>query len=480
VAYFIWSLPILIVAGLIISGRTSSAQTGCCGLAATILVALTSAPNDFTAAKAMLATASGAWLAVLVGAVILSGLFFREIISGATDAIEQEPVPVPLRRRQLYTTCFLVGPFAEAATGFGVGQVTIAPVLKRIQVTPINGVIFGLFSQMMVPWGALANGTIVGAQLSGLSPSNLGLRSALLTLPLLFAWLCLFWRFAAAAGVIGSRRDFTNEMASTIVAAALLIFANAELGPEVAGMVALGPLIVARFVIDWSSGRSHWRTALRVGLPYAALITGLATTRAIVPINQLLSDALVVRPFVDGPTWSPLLHPSSWLLAVGCVTAALTGEPIGDALLAAWRRGKTAVLTIVLFLAMAQVMVASGIANGVADGLRSSLGAAAVVATPLLASLFGFMTSSSSATNGLLMPAQAALAQAAQTSLPWLAASQNVAAAAATMLSPVRLAMGCALVGRPDLERPVYARAWPLGVLPLILLVLATILLTGR
>jgi lactate permease len=409
--------------------------------------------------------------------VILGGLFFREIISGATDTIEQEPVPAELRRRQLYTTCFFIGPFAEAATGFGVGQVTIAPILKRIEVAPINGVIFGLFSQMLVPWGALANGTIVGAQLSGLSPSTLGLHSALLTLPLLFGWLCLFWRFAAAAGVIGNQRDFIGEVASTTVAAALLIFANAKLGPEIAALAALGPLIAAGFVIDWSSGRGHWRAAFRVGLPYAVLIAGLATTRAIAPINQLLSHAVAVRPFDDGPTWFPLLHPSSWLLAVGFVTAVLTGKSIGDDFLPAWRRGKKAVLTIVLFLAMAQVMVASGIAGGMADGMRSSLGVTAVVVTPLFASLFGFMTSSSAATNGLLMPAQAALAQTTQVSLPWLAASQNVAAAAATVLSPIRLAMGCALVGRPDLERPVYARAWPLGVMPLTVLVLATVLL---
>jgi lactate permease len=207
------------------------------------------------------------------------------------------------------------------------------------------------------------------------------------------------------------------------------------------------------------------------------LITGLATTRAILPVNQFLSHAIVVRPFADGAVWLPLLHPSSWLLVVGFLTALLTGESIDSAFMSAWRRGKKAALTIVLFLAMAQVMVTSGIANGVADGLRSSLGAAAVVATPLLASLFGFMTSSGAAANGLLMPAQAALAQAARINLPWLAAFQNVAAAAATMFSPVRLAMGCALVGRPDLERPAYAHAWPLGVLPLVLLVLATILL---
>jgi lactate permease len=88
----------------------------------------------------------------------------------------------------------------------------------------------------------------------------------------------------------------------------------------------------------------------------------------------------------------------------------------------------------------------------------------------LLAGLFGLLTSSSSTANGLLMPAQASLAQWGQLSLPWLAALQNVAAAALTMLSPVRVAVGCSLVGRVGLERQIYARGWPLGVVPLLML----------
>lgn len=478
-AYLLWSVPVVGVAALIASGRTTSAKAGFYGLVATISVALVSAPVPFGVREAVFATARGAWLALLVGAVILGGLFFREIVSGTAVVGDVTPVPAALRRRQLYTTCFLVGPFAEAATGFGVGQVAIAPVLKRIGLAPTDAVLLGLFSQMMVPWGALANGTIVGAQLAGLSPTVLGIHSALLTLPLLLAWLGLFWRFAAAAGVSGTKRDLVAEAASTMTAAALLILANVELGPEVAAMAALGPLIAIRFLIGGQSNDNRWRAALRVGLPYAALIAGLAATRAILPVNQFLSHAIAIRPFTDGATWFPLLHPGSWLLAVGLVTALATRhlDSVAGALRLAWMRGRVPSLSIVLFLAMAQVMVASGIAGGIASGLRSSLGPAAALATPLLAGLFGFLTSSSSATNGLLMPAQAALAQATHLSLPWLAALQNVTAAALTMLCPVRLAMGCALVGRPDLERPVYARAWPLGGLPLIILMAAAALL---
>lgn len=126
---------------------------------------------------------------------------------------------------------------------------------------------------------------------------------------------------------------------------------------------------------------------------------------------------------------------------------------------------------------MAQVMSISGVADGLARGLRLSLGPLAAMATPLFAGLFGFLTGSSNAANGLLMPAQAALAKEAGLSLPWLAAIQNVAAAGSTMLSPVRVAVGCALVGKPELERKVYSRAWPLVVVPLALLMVAAALL---
>ncbi|MFL6713147.1 MAG: L-lactate permease, partial [Sulfurifustis sp.] len=262
-------------------------------------------------------------------------------------------------------------------------------------------------------------------------------------------------------------------------AAVLLIIFNIGLGPEVAALAALGTLISLRFVLTQMINRRPWRSALRVGLPYAALIAGLAATRASAPLNKFLSDAFVVRPFIHGASWLPFLHPSTWLFGVAFVAAFTTGRStlIQDALRRAWSRGKKPVLTIVFFLAMAQVMLSSGIAAALAQGLASTLGPTAVFTVPMFAGLFGFLTSSSSASNGLLMSAQAALAGEAQLSLPWLAAIQNVAAAALTMLSPLRLAMGCALVGRPDLERRVYAYAWPLGAIPLLLLAVAAALL---
>jgi lactate permease len=417
-----------------------------------------------------------------VGSVILAGLIFRELVSATPAEDAAAPIPSALRRAELYAACFLFGPFAEAATGFGVGQVAIAPVLKRIRLAPIDAVLLGLFSQIMVPWGALANGTIVGAQLSGLSPITLGVHSAILTAPLLLGWLFVFWHFAARAGVAGTWRNLLAETAATIAVAGLLIVANIALGPEVACMAGLAPLIGLRFAFSAGADRKRWRTGIRAGLPYAMLVTGLTATRVMLPITQFLADAISMRPFANGPAWFPLLHPASWLLVVGAVTALLTGRTqcVPAALSNAWRLGRSPVLTIILFLAMAQVMLASGTANGCAQAVRAALGPGAALATPLFAGLFGFLTSSSSTANGLLMPAQAALAQSEHFSLAWLAAVQNVAAAAMTMLSPVRVAVGCSLAGDAKLERPVYARAWPLGLIPMcILLAAAALLILG-
>ena len=65
--------------------------------------------------------------------------------------------------------------------------------------------------------------------------------------------------------------------------------------------------------------------------------------------------------------------------------------------------------------------------------------------------------------NGLLVPSHAALAAAAGVDAKWMAAIQNAAASALTMLSLLRLSIGCALVGRPELERRAFAQAWPLA-----------------
>ncbi|MBA2674523.1 L-lactate permease, partial [Ramlibacter sp.] len=179
------------------------------------------------------------------------------------------------------------------------------------------------------------------------------------------------------------------------------------------------------------------------------------------------------RPFEGSPAWSPLLHPATWLVVVGVATAIVSrrARAVLPSAQRAWANGSKAVLTIGLFLVAAMVLADAGIAAALAQGLQQALGPFAVIATPLLAGTFGAVTGSSNATNGLLMASQVALAADGRIPLAWIAALQNSAAAALTMLSPARVATGCALAGQRDLEREVYRRAWPLGAAALAVLV---------
>jgi lactate permease len=264
-----------------------------------------------------------------------------------------------------------------------------------------------------------------------------------------------------------------------LVIAGALIVANLGVGPEIAAMLALGPLIVFRFWQDERPDRARWLSMLRIGVPYGVVILGLALTRALPRFGDILRDAAMLRPFDDSPSFAPLLHPGCWLAAVAVVTAFVLrrGHDLAPAARRTWLLGRKAVMTIGLYLVMAQIMRTSGMAAELAKAMNTVLGPLAILATPLLGATFGFLTGSSNAANGLLMSSQAALAQENQFSVVWVAALQNTAAAALTMLSPVRVAMGCALAGSPGLERAAYARAWPLGAAAIAVLTMAAGLL---
>lgn len=465
----LWISPFLLVVALLATGWAGGRGTGLAAALAAGLVAVTVAPLRLDAPAVLTALATGLWLSALLAGVILGGLFFREVVAGA-GATPSLTAPA---RAQAFTACFLVGPFSEAATGFGVGQVTAVAMLSTLGLSPLNMVVLALFSQILVPWGAMANGTLVGAAFAGLPGAELGVASAWLSLPLLLGWLVMFWKIAGAAGLPASAATRFGEAGWVLVVALALMPANAWLGPEVAGLAVLGPAIALRFVLLQGAGPARLRAILPIALPYALLVGCLAATRAITPLHETLAAVAEWRPFPQAPALAPLLYPGTWLLMLGLLVGRRgTRAP---AALRAWSRGGPAMLTIGLFLVAASLMAASGIATALAGAMTAALGQAAILATPLLGGAFGFLTGSGNASNGLLMTAQ--IAMSADLPVTWKAALQNTAACALTMLSPARVAMGCALVGMAGMERAVYRRAMALGAWPLLAMTLAAALL---
>jgi lactate permease len=77
----------------------------------------------------------------------------------------------------------------------------------------------------------------------------------------------------------------------------------------------------------------------------------------------------------------------------------------------------------------------------------------------------------------MLMPMVTALARALAIDAGWIAAIQNSVCTNLTMLSPIRISMGAAILSLVASDAALYRRAWPLAVPPLAVGVAAVALL---
>jgi lactate permease len=337
--------------------------------------------------------------------------------------------------------------------------------------------VLALYSQMLVPWGALAVGTLIGAHLANEPETQLGLDSALLTLPLLAGYLALYWMFAArVTGPVPLVQKIEDALWTALLGWAVWL-ANRHVATELGGVVAPGGLLVMHFLMSRRPDRTALGRACISALPFAILAALLIATRSIPALTQALRNTAVLMPFADQPGFPIFYSPSFWLILVGLGVMAAGGH-LGEwpaRLRETWVGGWRAALVTIAFVAMAEVLSAAGAARLVGTGLRQALGPAAPLMGPLFGAVGGFLTGSNAASNGMMMAVQAALGDGLGT---WPAALQNVAGSNFSMLSPVRVAMAAALVGGSGVDAAIYKRAWPIAVMLLVILLIEAAVLT--
>ncbi|SKA31648.1 lactate permease [Enhydrobacter aerosaccus] len=453
-------LPLLLVLVLLASGRASALTAGIVGLAATIAVA--------GAAPSLLAREipAGLWLSGQVIAIIATGIFFHHCLqargeAAATAATEATP-------RRLWALCFLIAPFTESVTGFGVGYMIALAALRRFGLPGLPTLLLGLYSQTLVPWGALAIGTTVGAALAGLAPQQLGLASALLQVPIHALYLVLYWRFARTAGVAVSAAQKLDDIGWTALLLLMVCLANRYGDVEIAGAAPTALLAALRFWRDERPDAKRLRHVLRVNGPYIALTLALCATRLVPPLRDFLKPLWAVKPFDNQPAFAPLYAPGFWLISVGVIVVLASRASLPRVIAAAAKGAWRASAVTLAFVVMAELYVGSGMAQQIATALEAAAGPGAAFGVPLFAAIGGFLTGGGSAANAMLMPMVTALARAVALDPAWIAAVQNSLCTNLTMLSPIRISMGAALLGLTVSDAELYRRAWPLALPPLI------------
>ena len=254
-------LPLLGVLGCLARGA-GPLRAGLIGLALTLPVAAVALGGPASAGPVLaLALGKAAWLAWPAVAVILAGLFFYHAVrstaaaASSTDADDGpapagRPDPAAAAHRDLFAACFLLGPFAESATGFGVGAIITCAVIQRMGIRGVAAAVCALFSQILAAWGALSVGTLVGAVMADMPPGELGARTALLCAPLLAVALVLFWAICRWMGRRVTLRDRIEDGMWLAGLVAMLWLFNRLIPVEVAGLGAMAAVLSLRFLGD--------------------------------------------------------------------------------------------------------------------------------------------------------------------------------------------------------------------------------------
>ncbi|MFI9617190.1 L-lactate permease [Streptomyces sp. NPDC052023] len=459
---FLATLPILTTLGLLaVRVRALYAALAALGAAAVLTA---------TAFRTPLAELGEAQLHMLPTLVELAGILFGGILlselmsrTGAQSRLGSRlGGACSTRSRAVMLIVFGVTPFAESLTGFGIGVVVAIPLLRQLGLTPAKAAVVGLLGLVTVPWGSLAPGTLVSAELGGVDFQELGVVSALLSAPVF-----LICGAAALAVASGPRRVLSSggELLLATGTLWLTVWAvNTYVGVPLAGV--LGGLatiavllLVSRVGGPPATGGTPPEPVGRALAPYAFLVAGL-----------LLGRVALMAAGIEEGWWTVIAGPAGWLLLTCAFTPRLLGTR--DAVLSAAVRTATlrwwqVTLTTALFLILGTLLTVTGMSREIAEAC-ASLGSAYLLLAPWIGAAGGFLAGSNTGANAMFAASQGATAHALGYPALQLVGIQNVSAALASGGSVARIVLAAELAtsspgpARPDRRAaPASGRATP-------------------
>jgi len=411
--------PVGLVIGLILLVRRPPVQAALAGLAVVLaLWALgAAAPLSLATSATIL---QDTWVLFLSTAcVIVPGLAFVILVErgGAPQAIGtwvRELGWTP--PAQVIFIVLGLAPLLEAMTGFGVSLIATVPLLMGL-FSRSTGMKIAMAGMVVMPWGTLGLATTIGALLAHLPAQTLGSHSALVSAPV---FLCLagiaLWQAGIRRAVPWLGLCLVSLLFSTV-----LYSLNAQIGPEVAGVLAGLTVVCLGLGLAFGTRGSlvRWPAA---AWPYLALLGVIIASRILFRLSGWDGVWVVHGAQVS---WQPLASPGVALLIVSVWMVLRQKESSGFPWALLVKRAKFPVATIFLFLLLSQVMVNAGFLVEAQRALQSLTGLPLAATISLLAGIGGCVTGSNVGGNTLVMPSVAALGNAYG---PWLAAMVNSAA----------------------------------------------------
>ena len=477
------ALPILCSSLMILVWRQSAVRAGLAGLFLTGLIVLFRGDFQVQLPVALQAVSTGFLNTLNVAYVLLGGVFFYRVLStgGALEVIASEVMRwIPDEVHRLFAIVFGVSVFFESATGFGVGILVSAPLFIALGYKPVQAAVIALLGQCVVPWGALAIGTVIGSELSGVSIVRLAELAAYICLP--FVVIC-----GAAALKVAEQKWHRRQITWLIVYSLLLCVAlwvlSVTVAVELAGCLA-GMLIVgfAMLVNRLQHRKISVRTTSGAGVvsalfPFCVLMVALLVTRLYRPLRSWLES---ITFEVGDFTLAPFYHVGFWLVVAGLaglLVLAAARQQAGSIINAAVPQWFIATVAVGGFLLFGQLMMASGMTALMAQSLANVVGPYYAAVVPLLGGLGGFLTASNTSSNALFMGFQVSAAQQVGMPVDVAAAVQNAAGSNTTLASPGRVIFAASVAGYPGAESDLLRRVLPVALAGVASAILISLLL---
>ena len=444
------ALPLLLLIGLLFSGRVAAVPAVLAALLAAIPAAFVSLPSNIALpsflGEQML---RGAYLALQPMGVVLAGLLFHSAVSEAA-ASKDAQAATP---RRIFIATLLAGCFLESVTGFGVGAVFALASLRVMGIIGAPAGAMALLALCLIPWGGLGPGTLLGAALIGLPAQGIATITALPNAVWLLVLGPVLWRLCGAAGIAVPAAEKRAQITYLLVVAVLLVACHWLLPFEVIGVIATGlPLLFALWRLDPPRDGAAWRKALARLAPYALLTAALLAARAV-------PNPPAWQPFADLPAF-PVTHVSLVLLAVALLLLARRAGAVALAR-GAIKRGARPALIMLLYVLLARWMGESGATAALAREAAAALGPLAPYAVPPLGLIAGMVTGTNVGSNAAVMPVQYKLGLAAGLPSALAPGVHNFVGAAGAGMSFAVTAMICGLLADGTKPAALWRLLWP-------------------
>nr|WP_279664040.1 L-lactate permease [Ectobacillus ponti] len=415
------------------------------------------------------ATIKGALICFIVAYVLFFGIFLFHLMNGR-GCIEAMAAFISHathdRLLQVLLLCFGLCPLIESASGFGIGFMVTAPIFLALGFPPLQAALLSFIGLLASSWGALATGTIIGSQLTGMKLAELGAGTALLSTPVFGYFM------AAALWLVGgwrAVREKAKELAALFVLFSLSIFLfSKSVSVELAGLLSA--------VLTTSAGLARIRgKARREGAAYkqhAAAAEGHISILKILSPYLFLTVCILFSRLMPGwpaflqqhfilhlPSYSYhfalLYSPGFWLCASCLFTILLFRIPRAAVWLALQKTVRQWIpfaVTTTMFISISEMMSASGMHRLLAELGGAAFGALFMLAAPFVGAMGGFLTGSNAGSNAMFIQLQVQTAQ--HVGLPWrlVAMVQNASSSVSTIACPSRITLGAYLCGIPSRE----------------------------